>query len=78
MKTAISLPDETFRAAERLAKDLGMSRSELYARAVEEYVKRVRESDVTEALNRYYGDHPQPMDPVIETLQEQVLRSEEW
>lgn len=39
MKTAISLPDELFEAAERVAKRLELSRSELYARAVAEYVR---------------------------------------
>ena len=35
MKTAISIPDEVFRSAERLAQRLGVSRSELYAKAVD-------------------------------------------
>jgi len=32
MKTAVSVPNDVFRAAERAAKRLGISRSELYAR----------------------------------------------
>jgi metal-responsive CopG/Arc/MetJ family transcriptional regulator len=38
MKTVISLPDGVFRDAERLARRLKKSRSELYREAVAEYV----------------------------------------
>ena len=37
MKIAVSIPDPVFKAAERLAKRLGVSRSELYARAIDEF-----------------------------------------
>ena len=37
MKTAVTIPDPVFKAAEKLAKRLGVSRSELYARAVAEF-----------------------------------------
>jgi metal-responsive CopG/Arc/MetJ family transcriptional regulator len=39
MKTAISLPDSIFEAAEKLAKRFGISRSQLYANAVTEYLR---------------------------------------
>ncbi|MGC4000932.1 MAG: ribbon-helix-helix protein, CopG family [Anaeromyxobacter sp.] len=52
MKTAISLPDAIFREAERLAKRLKKSRSELYKEAVAEYVARHEPEAVTEALDR--------------------------
>src|ERR1041384_6218880 len=40
MKTAISIPDSIFHDADALAKRLGISRSELYARAVADLVAR--------------------------------------
>lgn len=52
MKTAISLPDELFNVADQLAKDKGMSRSELYATALREYVEGHRRDDLTERINR--------------------------
>ena len=52
MKTAISLPDAIFQEAERLARRLKKSRSELYKEAVAEYVARHEPEAVTEALNR--------------------------
>ena len=38
MKTAISLSDETFERASRRAQELGMSRSEFFARAADHYL----------------------------------------
>jgi len=40
MKTAVSVPDEVFDEAEHLAKRLKISRSELYAKALAEFVSR--------------------------------------
>lgn len=52
MKTAISLPDSVFRAAEQLAKRARKSRSQLYADALTEYLTRHAPDEVTEAMNR--------------------------
>jgi hypothetical protein len=52
MKTAISLPDAVFEQADRLARQLGKSRSELYREAVAEYVARHDPEAITEAMNR--------------------------
>jgi antitoxin MazE6 len=41
MKTAISIPDETFEQAERRAADLGMSRSEFFTRAAQRYLDQL-------------------------------------
>ena len=51
MKTAISLPDETFERASRRAKELGMSRSELFARAAESYLDALDARSVTAEIN---------------------------
>ena len=40
MKTAISLPDLVFEEAEALASQLGLSRSELYTKALQAYLRR--------------------------------------
>jgi metal-responsive CopG/Arc/MetJ family transcriptional regulator len=52
MRTAISLPDQIFRAAERHALRTNKSRSQLYADAVAEYLARHAPDEVTEAMNR--------------------------
>lgn len=51
MKTAISLPDDTFRRVDRAAKQLGVSRSEFFARAAESWLTVLEEEDTTEAIN---------------------------
>ena len=52
MKTAISIPDDLFDDAERLAQELNKSRSRLYGDAVREYVARHSAKRVTETLDR--------------------------
>jgi predicted transcriptional regulator len=56
MKTAISIPDDLFDDAERLARALKKSRSRLYGDAVREYVARHSADQVTEALDRVCTD----------------------
>jgi metal-responsive CopG/Arc/MetJ family transcriptional regulator len=51
VKTAISLPDETFHRVDRAAKRLGLSRSELFARAAERWLDGLEDDGVTEAIN---------------------------
>ena len=51
MKTAISIPDDIFAEADQLARRLNRSRSELYSRAVREYVARHSPDRVTESLD---------------------------
>lgn len=78
MKTAISLPDELFESADALAEELGMSRSELYATAVAEYLAKHRDEDVTRRLNRVYGDEPSGIDPDLRSAQGRSVSSSEW
>jgi len=78
MKTAVSLPDPLFQAAERLAKRLGITRSRLYSRALERYVSEAEEHDVTTRLNEIYKHESSDLDPVFEALQELSIPREKW
>lgn len=78
MKTAISIPDEVFEAADRAAKRLGVSRSELYAAAVHEYVERRRTEDVTTKLNEVYTSNDSNVDPNLQNMELKVLAKEDW
>jgi len=78
VKTAISIPDEVFQAAEELAERLGVSRSELYATAVREYVAALRSRGVTERLNEVYADETSGLDPALQRAQAGAVGSEEW
>ncbi|MEX2535874.1 MAG: hypothetical protein WD273_09800 [Trueperaceae bacterium] len=78
MKTAISLPDGLFESADALAERLGMSRSQLYARAVEEYLAKHRHQDVTDRLNDILGEEDSGVDPALRRSQGRSLRPTEW
>jgi predicted transcriptional regulator len=61
VKIAVSLPDELFQRAERLAQRLGRSRSALYADALAAYLDAAEVGDeVTSALDALYGDADRP------------------
>lgn len=78
VKTAISIPDPIFEAAEDLAERLGVSRSRLYSEAVERFVADHRNVDVTERLDAIYCEEPARVDPHLEALQTVLLDSEDW
>jgi len=79
MKTAVSVPDRVFAEAERLAKRLKKSRSQVYAEALAEYVARHDEDQVTERVNaalEAVGEAHR--DPAMAEAVYRVLRDVEW
>ena len=78
MKTAISMPDAVFEAAEKLAKRLHLSRSELFTRAVSAYVQEGADDDVTARLDEVYARESSALDPVMEQVQFASLPREDW
>ena len=76
MKTAISIPDPVFQSAEQLAARLGVSRSELYCRALRDLLARHDQSTVTEQLDAVYGDpeNNTGLDPELAAMQSRTLR----
>ena len=80
MKTAISIPDEIFEQAERLAKTRGWSRSELYANAVSAFVNSERFSGVREKLDAVYGDGTEDstVEPLLANAQGRSIAKEKW
>lgn len=79
MKTTISIPNTLFEAADRLARRLGISRGELYRRAVRKYVEN-HDHLIREMLDKIYGDEPDSgrLDPAIEYLQNASLAEDQW
>ena len=57
MKTAISLPDDTFRRVDDAAKRMGLSRSEFFARAAERWLLELDGDGITNAINEAIADH---------------------
>jgi hypothetical protein len=75
MKTAISIPDPIFESAEKLARRLGISRSQLYSTAVDAMVEKYRYSGVTEQLDAVYKVDPSVsrLNGDLEEMQNQSL-----
>ena len=78
MKTEISLPDELFLSANELAERQGMSRSELYATAVSEYLAKHRDEDVTSKLNAAFADETSGLEPALRAAQVRSVSSSKW
>ena len=78
MKTAISIPDTVFQGAETLARQLSISRSQLYSRALTEYLSRHAPDSVTEALDRLWGELEEGADPFVAAASRQILERTEW
>lgn len=78
MKVAISLPDPVFEAAERLAKQRKLSRSQLYVAALSEYLETHATDAVTRKLDEVYSTQPSAIDPVLARAQAKVVGREAW
>ena len=79
MKTAVSVPDRVFAEAERLAKRLRKSRSQVYAEALAEYVARHDEDRVTERVDAALEAVGEPhRDRAVAEATYRVLRDVEW
>jgi metal-responsive CopG/Arc/MetJ family transcriptional regulator len=78
MKTAVSIPDEVFKGAERLARRTRKSRSQLFADAVKEYVARHAADDVTEAMDRVCAEVGDSKDDFLSLAARRVLERTEW
>ena len=77
MKTAISIPDPVFQAAEGLAKRLGISRSQLYSKAILEFTKSHKHQNVTDKLNEIYNSKTE-FDKELSVMQARSIPKEEW
>ncbi len=78
MKVAISLPDPVFSAAEKLAQHMRVSRSQLYAQAIEEYLGKRQDTLITERLNALYASEHCPVDPAMAAAQLGAIGHEAW
>ena len=79
MKTAVSLPDEVYRGAERLAKRTRRSRSQLYAEALAEYLARHAPDEVTEDMNAVIDQLGTATgDPFVAVSARRILQSTDW
>jgi hypothetical protein len=77
VKTAISLPDPLFDAGERAAQRLGISRSELYAKALATFLEEDEGEQVTQGINRALQGAALPLDPLLTRAQAASLGPDE-
>jgi hypothetical protein len=78
MKTAVSVPDDLFRLAEVAARRLRVSRSQLYATAVSEFLSRQQGGEVTERLNEVYSRRPAKVDSALHRAQLRSTEKGSW
>ena len=78
MKTAVSIPDDIFERAERLARRKQCSRSEVYAAALDEFVARYAHDEITDAMNRVCDEVGDSNDAFLAAASRGVLDRVEW
>jgi len=78
MKTAVSIPDDVFEGAERLARRSKKSRSQLFSDAVREYIARHAQEEVTEAFDRVCAEIGDSSDEFVSSAAHRVLKRSEW
>lgn len=78
MKTAVSVPDDVFEKAERLARRTKKSRSQVFSEALREYVARHVPEEVTETMNRACAELGNPADEFVSSAARRILEQSEW
>ena len=78
MKTAVSLPDSVFEAADKLAAKQGWSRSHLYAEALTEYIEKHGEDSIVKSLNSLCKEVDTSLDQDLSWASKEILKRSEW
>jgi metal-responsive CopG/Arc/MetJ family transcriptional regulator len=78
MKTAVSVPDELFKTAERLAQRARKSRSRLFSDALREYVARRSPEKITESMDQAMAEIGEGKDPFVSSSSKRRLEQVEW
>ena len=78
MKTAVSIPDELFDMAERLARRARKSRSRLFSDALREYVTRRSPDKITEAMDQALSEIGESDDLFVAVASRRRLEQSEW
>ncbi|MCP3888366.1 MAG: ChpI protein [Desulfobulbaceae bacterium] len=78
MKTAVSIPDKLFAAADQYAKAHGVSRSNLYAKAIAQFLDQHPADYITSQLNNIYKDKQTKVNKTVSALQFHSIEKEEW
>lgn len=75
MKTAVSLPDQLYQEAEKTAHSMGIPRSQLFARALEDFITLHKRENITERLNKVYSKISQSELQVVSEASVETIRN---
>lgn len=80
MKTAVSVPDDVFAKAERLAHREGRSRSDVYSAALREYVARHAPDELVASIDKAMAKvgRTATSDGFVRAAAAETLRASEW
>jgi metal-responsive CopG/Arc/MetJ family transcriptional regulator len=81
VKTAISLQESLFKEAEALARELEISRSQLFAMALENFIKQHENRQLLKQINVAYSEAPNPDEQAYQTRMKDYHRQSvegEW
>ena len=78
MKAAVSIPDPVFKAADKLAQRMGVSRSRLYSVALERFVQEHDDEAITAKINEIYAHESSSLDPVLQSIQYRSIEKNKW
>lgn len=78
MKTAVSIPDDVFEDAERLARRTKRSRSRIFSDALKEYLARHSEDQITMAMDRALQQIGPTEEPFLASVSRRTLERSEW
>jgi predicted DNA-binding protein len=79
MKTAISIPDQTYKRIGRAVRRLKMSRSRFFLEAAEAYLNRMDRDTITDRINKFIAENGQvPVDSVMRSHVNRMMLKVEW
>ena len=78
MKVAVSIPDPIFEAAEQLAKERNIPRSQVFTEALSSYLELRNSESITALLNEIYGQESSKVDEALTKAQFDVISHEAW
>ena len=81
IKTAVSLQEDLFEQVETLASEMRISRSRLFALALEEFLQRYQSQQLLERINAAYDEAPDPSEQALQRRmrrQHRQIVESEW
>ena len=78
MKTAVTIPDNIIKRADKLAKKRRISRSKLFTEAIESYLDEYEEDEIIRRINEVCEKVDTSVDPVLMKMAVLSLPKDEW